>query len=105
MKGDTTRGRFDMFCYAFVTMRGNEAFGHDIIRRLQTMYPSWKMNVKYDLDRKRMPMNKGYSNQNMSYQRPNLPYQNYAPMPRAPYQNYSSMNTSVVPMNNQSSNP
>lgn len=58
------------------------------------------MNVKYDLDRKRLPMNKMYPNQPMPYQRPNMPYQNYAPMQRAPYQNYSSMNTPNVQSNN-----
>jgi hypothetical protein len=57
------------------------------------MYPSWKMNVKYDLDRKRMSMNKMYPNQPMPYQKPNMPYQNYAPpMQRPPYQNYNAPN-------------
>lgn len=64
------------------------------------MYPSWKMNVKYDLDRKRMGgmgMNKMYPNQPMPYQRPNMPYQNYAPPPmqRPPYQNYNAPNVQV----------
>ena len=59
------------------------------------------MNVKFDLDRKRMPMNKIYPNQPMPYQRQNMPYQNYAPMPRAPYQNYQNPHhQSNVGMNN-----
>ena len=47
-------------------------------------------------------MNKMYSNQNppMQYQRPNMPYQNYAPMHRPPYQNHQTMPPSSVPMNN-----
>lgn len=85
-------------------MRGNEAFGYEIIRRLQEQFPSWKMNVKYDIDRKKAPMNKMYQNQNqpMQYQRPNMSYQNYPQMPRAPYQNYQSM-SSNTPINNSAS--
>ena len=92
IKGDNTRGRYDLFCYAFVTMRGNESFGIDVIKRLSERYPNWKMNVKYDLDRKRLPMNKMYPNPNMSYQRPppNMQYPNYPPMQRQPFQNYGS---------------
>jgi hypothetical protein len=63
------------------------------------MYPSWKMNVKYDLDRKRFGMNKMYPNPPMPYQRPNMPYPNYAPIQqRPPFQNYNTQNL-------QSNNP
>jgi len=47
-----------------------------------------------------MPMNKGYPNQPMQYQRPNMPYQNYPPMSRPPYQSYQPVQNNNVPMNN-----
>ncbi len=63
-------------------MRGNEAFAQDVINRLQQAYPTWKMNVKHDLDRKRNINPKMYPP--MQY-----PYPNYPPMqtrPPYPYQ-------------------
>lgn len=59
IKGDNTRGRFDMFCYAFATMKGNEQFGHSVIRKLQESYPNWKMNVKFD-DKRKFQNNRPY---------------------------------------------
>mgnify|MGYP002370132678 FL=1 len=91
IKGDNTRGRFDLFCYAFVTMRGNESSGMEIIKRLSEQYPTWKMNVKYDLDRnKRLVPNKMYQNGPMPFQqRPNMHYQPYPPMQRPHFNSYA----------------
>jgi hypothetical protein len=98
MKGDSARGRFDLFCYAFVTMKGNEAFGFDIIHQLQERYPNWKMNIKYDNDR--MKMQRGLRN----YQNPNMPYAEQQPNPYQPYppqMQRQPFNYYYPPQNNQ----
>jgi hypothetical protein len=72
-------------------MKGNEAFGHEIIKKLQEKNPSWKMNVKFDNDRQKIQRNpKSYPNINMPYPPQNNP--SYPPYPthmqRQPYHNY-----------------
>ena len=61
-------------------MRGNEAFALDIIQRLHQMYPNWKMNVKYDTDR-RMGQ-RGRSFQHPAPQAPFYGGQGYPPPPQ-----------------------
>jgi hypothetical protein len=80
-------------------MRGNEPFARDIISRLHQTYPTWKMNVKYDIDRNKRPKYQQYP---PPY--PNYPpaYQNYPPIrqpqQQQPYPNY-------LPPNPPANNP
>lgn len=61
-------------------MKGNEAFGYEIIKKLQEKYPNWKMNVKYD-DRQKTARNRAIFPNNMPY-----PPQNTMPYPPYPVQ-------------------
>jgi hypothetical protein len=69
-------------------MKGNEAFAYDVIRTLQERYPTWKMNVKYDVDRTKMQRNvKSFAPQ-MPYP-PQMGYPSYPqPIQRNPYPSY-----------------
>jgi hypothetical protein len=87
-------------------MKGNEAFGHEIIKQLQEKYPSWKMNVKFENDRLKIQRNKTYPI-NMPYpQHPNMPYQPYPPqMQRSPYPNYMQPHSSSTQLPSSLSSP
>lgn len=100
IRGDSTRGRFDLFCYAFVTMKGNEAFGYEIIRKLQEKHPTWKMNVKFDNDRQKIQRNQKQFGGNMPFpQQNNMSYPPYPPqMQRQPYPNYMHPNHMPLPV-------
>lgn len=86
-------------------MKGNEAFGHQLIKKLQEKYPSWKMNVKYENDRQKMQRNnQNYQPMNMSFPQPhNMNFQQYPPQMHRPFNNYNSHSSSHL--QNASSGP
>ena len=94
-KCDKTRVRFDHFCFAFATfetIRGNESFGMEIIKRLSVQYPTWKMNMKYDdLDQFKRPVpNKMYQNGPIPFrQRLNMHLHPFPPMQRPHFNSYA----------------
>lgn len=79
-------------------MKGNEAFGYEIIKKLQEKYPTWKMNVKFDNDRLKIQRNQKPFGNNMPFPtQNNMGYQPYPPqMQRPPYHNF--MHLPQVPM-------
>lgn len=81
-------------------MKGNEAFGYEIIRKLQEMHPTWKMNVKFDNDRQKMQRNQKQFGGNMPFpQQNNMSYPPYPPqMQRPPYPNYMHPNHMPLPV-------
>lgn len=53
IRGDSLRGPYALFCYAFATVRASLAQAGDLIAHLQQLRPSWRVNFK--VDRPRLP--------------------------------------------------
>ena len=101
IKKGNAQGQFDKFCYGFVTIASDEHKSNEIIAKISTEYPNWRMKIKDDNETRPDKYSNSGHHQPRNYQQ-NYQPQSMMPMPQQPMRpNYPNYNPNYVSNQNQ----